>query len=425
MSQRFCFSFLAIAALFILPLAFASASAASSPLSVSTTSIQFGSVNVGGREQQQIKITNPNNTDVVISSVIVSGRYFAFSGISTPLSLRPEETATFTVTFAPQIAGSETGKITISGRGLPAATNISLAATGVTAQISVVPSSASFGGVPLGTSNSQTFTITNHRPYTVTVSSDTIGGNGFSVANLAKGETIVPGRSATFTVSFKPTASGTITTSESLSFTSSRSSTTTITIPLSGSGVAATSVLHANPSTLNFGNVIVGSSSSLQVKLSNEGNSRITITQSSLTGTGFSLTESLSGLTLLSGQSEEVEVVFRPKAKGSASGKIAISTGSAGASVSIAGAGVQASTHSVNLSWSASVSPHVVGYIVERGSSPGGPFQALDFAPITGTDYVDSTVANGQTYYYVILSVSSMGVESHPSSPVSATIPSS
>jgi hypothetical protein len=425
MSQRFCISIVAIAAQFIFSLVLASASAASSPLSVSSTSIQFGSVNVGGSVRQQITITNPNSIGVVLSSVIVSGRYFSISGISAPLSIRPKATATFTATFDPQMTGSQTGQVTILGRGLPAATIISLAATGVPGQISVVPSSASFGSVPVGTSNSQTFTITNHRPVTVTVSSGTIGGSGFSVANLGKGETIAPGKSATFSVAFKPTTSGTTTTSESLSFNSSGSPATTITIPLSGSGIATKSLLQASPSSLNFGNVNLGSSSSQQVKLTNAGNSKFTFTQTSLVGAGFTATGQLTGLTLLPGQSEQIELVFKPQAKGSASGKISFSAGSTSASVSVSGTGVQASAHSVNLSWTASVSPNVTGYIVERGNSPGGPFDALNSAPIVGTDYVDSTVAGGQTYIYVIVSVASNGAESHPSTQVSATIPSS
>jgi hypothetical protein len=295
----------------------------------------------------------------------------------------------------------------------------------VPGQVLVVPSSARFGSVPLGSSNSQTFTVTNQRPLYVTVSAGTIGGNGFSVANLANGETIAPGKSATFTLSFKPRASGTTTTSESLSFNSLGSPTTTATIPVSGSGVAATTILQAIPSTLNFGNVNVGSSSSLQVKLINAGNSAFAFTQSSLMGIGFVAPGQLRGLTLLPGQSEEVEVVFKPQAKGSASGKISISAGAIGASISVTGTGVQASAHSVTLSWSASVSPNVVGYIVERGNSPGGPFLALSFAPVAATDYVDSTVANGQTYFYVIRSVALSGAESQPSSQVSVAIPAS
>ena len=425
MLQRFCISIVAIASQLVFLLCLASSTAASSPLSVNPTSIQFGSVSVGGSAQHQITITNTNAFEVVLSSVVVSGRYFYIGGISAPLSLRPKASATFVVTFAPQIAGTQNGLITISGRGLPAVTNISLSAAGIPGQVLVVPSSASFGSVPVGSSNSQTFTITNHHAVTVTVSSDTIGGSGFTVTNLAKGETIAPARSATFTVTFKPTASGTTTTSESISFSSPGSSATTITIPLSGKGVASTTVLQASPSTLNFGNVNVGSSNSLQLKLTNAGNSKFTFTQSSLTGTGFSAAGQLTGLTLLPGQSEEVEIVFKPQAKGSAFGTMSISAGTTGASVSVSGSGIQGSAHSVNLSWTPSVSQNVTGYAVERGNSASGPFQQLNSVAIGATDYVDSTVTDGETYFYEIRSVASSGAESQPTSPVSVTIPSS
>jgi fibronectin type 3 domain-containing protein len=78
--------------------------------------------------------------------------------------------------------------------------------------------------------------------------------------------------------------------------------------------------------------------------------------------------------------------------------------------------------HSVTLNWTASTST-VSGYNVYRSTVSGGPYTKLNSTPIAATTYVDTTVQSGQTYYYVVTSVDSSGVESTDSSEVSAIVP--
>jgi len=47
--------------------------------------------------------------------------------------------------------------------------------------------------------------------------------------------------------------------------------------------------------------------------------------------------------------------------------------------------------------------PSLYGYDVRRSSSPGGPYTTL--ALVTGTSYVDTTVVENATYYYVVTAV--------------------
>lgn len=77
--------------------------------------------------------------------------------------------------------------------------------------------------------------------------------------------------------------------------------------------------------------------------------------------------------------------------------------------------------HSVNLSWKASHSA-VVGYNVYRRGIAGS--SKINSALVFGTNYVDSSVQPGQTYYYVTRAVSSAGTESSPSNEVKVVIPS-
>ena len=101
--------------------------------------------------------------------------------------------------------------------------------------------------------------------------------------------TLNAGQSTSFTVLFSP-AGGAASGSVGVTSTGSDSN---LTIPLSGTG-ATQGALTANPASLAFGSVQVGSSTSLSETLTNTGGSSLTISAASASGTGFSL----SGLTL-------------------------------------------------------------------------------------------------------------------------------
>ena len=97
------------------------------------------------------------------------------------------------------------------------------------------------------------------------------------------------------------------------------------------------------------------------------------------------------------------------------------SSGSSGGSGGGGGGGGGASPHSVSLSWKPSTSSNVVGYNVYRGSTSGsyGLLNSMNSATI----YTDTTVQNGQTYFYVVTAVDSAGSESPYSNFAEATIP--
>ena len=92
-------------------------------------------------------------------------------------------------------------------------------------------------------------------------------------------------------------------------------------------------------------------------------------------------------------------------------------TKSASASVTVS-APVQ---HSATLSWSAESG--ISGYNVYRGTVSGGPYSVINTALVAPANYTDLTVDAGQTYFYVVTSVNSSGVESSFSGQVTATIP--
>src|SRR6266568_8936152 len=80
--------------------------------------------------------------------------------------------------------------------------------------------------------------------------------------------------------------------------------------------------------------------------------------------------------------------------------------------------------HSVDLNWNPSTSINVTGYNIYRGSASGGPYSQLNNGGlIASTVYTDTTVASGQTYYYVVKTVDNSGLESGNSNQTQAVVP--
>jgi len=89
----------------------------------------------------------------------------------------------------------------------------------------------------------------------------------------------------------------------------------------------------------------------------------------------------------------------------------------------LGGTCVVTSVHSVTLNWTASTTPNVAGYNVYRSATAGGPYTKLNTTLVVPTNYGDSTVTAGQTYYYVATAVDTNGNESANSNQAQAVIP--
>lgn len=82
------------------------------------------------------------------------------------------------------------------------------------------------------------------------------------------------------------------------------------------------------------------------------------------------------------------------------------------------------SQHTVALSWTASTSVNAIGYNLYRGVTTGGPYPTkVNVISVSGTNYTDTTVKSGVTYYYVARAVDNMNNESANSNETKAAIP--
>jgi len=103
-------------------------------------------------------------------------------------------------------------------------------------------------------------------------------------------------------------------------------------------------VLQPTPSSISFGSVQVGNSTTQSETLTNSGNSSVSITQAILSGAAFSVSGLNLPLTLIPGQSFTFGVVFAPNSAGSVTGSLSVVSNASNSplTISLGGTGTAA-----------------------------------------------------------------------------------
>lgn len=199
------------------------------------------------------------------------------------------------------------------------------------------PRSLWFGKVVSGQTQAQPVTLTNTGTTSVTVTGVSSAVAAFTVGNFELPVTLAAGQSTNLTVTFAPTTIGSV--SGAVTFTSNASN-STLNLEASGKGVNDWG-LQANPASLAFGNVLVGSSSNLPLTVSNAGSTSETVSLGQVGGPGYSVSGVTLPLVLAAGQSFTFTVTFAPKTSGADPGSIlATSPLSPTLTIPLAGTGV-------------------------------------------------------------------------------------
>jgi len=404
----------------------ATAVAPTPQISLSSSSVQFGTVTVGSTGNSTLTISNAGTADLTVSFITLTGTGFGATGIATPKTISAGQSASLALTFQPTIAGAASASLSIASNDPATPTStVALAGTGSTtatqAGITLTPSSANLGNVTVGSSNSQTFQVKNTGNGVLTITQATVSGTGFSTPGLTVPLSINPGLTSTFNAVFQPAAAGSATGSISIL---SNAPTSPTTIGLSGTGVAATEILTFSTNSVAFGNVDTGSSSTQGVTITNTGNSNVQISKITVSGTGYTLSGASTPVTLTPTQSTTLSVIFSPTTTGSLPGSVTVTSNATGspATITLTGTGVTATPHTVALSWTASTST-VSGYNVYRSTTSGTGYAKLNTSLVSTVSYTDSTVTNATTYFYVTTAVDGSGNESSFSNQATAAIP--
>jgi hypothetical protein len=375
----------------VLNLSGVGAGAVAGTLTPDPSTLSFGTVDVGSSNRLSETLTNTGGSAVTITQATTSGAGFSISGLSLPATLAVNQSLSFTAVFAPGSAGAASGALSIVSNASNSTLSIPLSGTGVMpGTLSANPTSLAFGTVQVGKSSSLSETLTNSGGTSLTISAATVSGNGYSLSGLSLPLTLSTGQSTSFTVVFNPSATGAASGSVVITSNSSDSS---LSIPLSGTGVTQ-GTLSANPTSLAFGTVQVGKSSSLSETLTNSGGSSLTISAAAASGSGFSLSGLSLPLTLSAGQSTSFTVVFAPSASGSASGTVTITSNGSNPSLSIplSGTGATQGTLSPNPSslGFGSVQVGKSANLSETVTNTGGSSVTISQANVTGAAFTVS-----------------------------------
>lgn len=280
------------------------------------------------------------------------------------------------------------------------------------------PANLAFGNVQLGSSRTLSAAVTNTGASSVTISTEATTGPGFSTDGIILPLTLEAGQSFTFRVTFAPQSVD----SATGSITATGPEDATLTIPLMGTGTSAGRLI-SSPQTINFGNVVLGSTAQQTATLAALGGG-VTVYSATSSSSEFASSGLFFPLILAAGQSVSYRVAFSPQSSGKASAVLSFNSSAANfqADESLDGDGVPPESYIVSLNWQPS-SSQVVGYNVYRGNAADGPYLKINSTLDPDTAYTDNGVPGGQTYYYVTTAVNSSGQESGYSNRAKVIVP--
>jgi hypothetical protein len=280
-----------------------------------------------------------------------------------PTAIPPNATALLSFSFTPTAAGTLSGTLNLSfsngGQTLPQ----SFFVTGVGQQPNFITSyilqptgnqvaiangaTLAFPGTNLNATASATFIIANNGTGPGIVNSVSISGQAFHISGLTLvPATVQPNTNIQFTITFTPTTRGGAAGSLAINL----AGTGAINIPLSGSGLSAaltyTATIGSQSSALTAGGGLsvpptnLGSSSTVAITVTNDGDAPAAINGVSVVGSGFSLSNVPAvPATIAPGNSFAFTLTFKPTASGAATGTLNIDS----ASFALSGTGIGAS----------------------------------------------------------------------------------
>jgi N,N-dimethylformamidase beta subunit-like protein/HYDIN/CFA65/VesB family protein/centrosomal CEP192-like protein len=302
-------------------------------------SLSFGSQLVGTTSTPQTSmLQNTGNAPLHISGIAISGANagdFAQTNDCplAPSTLLPGAGCSISVTFSPTLAGTRSASVSITDDAPGSPQTVVLSGSGVNAApaVSLSPISLGFGSRDVGTTSSaQPVTLTNTGTGALTIGS--IGITGTNAGDFAQTNTcpispstLAAGANCTISVTFTPSAGGSRSASVSITDDAPGSPQT---VPLTGSGNAPAATL--TPSTLGFGNQLIGTTSGAQTTtLQNTGSAALHISSIAIAGANagdFAQTSDcpLAPSTLAAGSSCTISVSFSPSAAGSRSASVSV-----------------------------------------------------------------------------------------------------
>ncbi len=279
-----------------------------------------------------VTVTNGGTAPLAVGSLIVGGAnatdYALVNDTCTGATVGIGGSCSFGVTFRPPSGLNQprVGTVTIPTNDPAHPTlTVSLSGAVLVPSPAVTPTSLSFATQTVGTTSAgQNVVLSNSGPAGATLGiASIVATNDFAVSVNGCGASLAGASTCTISVTFTPTVTGTR--SGTLTITPSDTTLAPLIVTLTGTG----SVVSLSPTTLAFGDQLVGTTSaSRTVTLVNAGTTALTINGASITGTNptdFTVANNC-GTTLNAGRSCTLSVRFTPTATGARSATLNVST---------------------------------------------------------------------------------------------------
>jgi len=368
--------------------------AAAPMLSLSAVSLKFSALVGSTSAAKAVTLKNSGNGALTISSIAASGDYGETDNCVSRSPLAVGATCTINVTFSPTVIGSIGGVITIADNGVNGAPHrIQLSGSGQVT-IAVSPAALSFPQTTVGnTSSPMTVTVTNNAATAQNISW-VAGGNFAAVGSGAKpcGSSLNAASSCTLSVTFSPTTNGTGgLVRGGLAVTDGATGVPynpqSVDLVGSATGGPASNPLTFTPGSLNFGNVVIGTTKSATAQLTNASGNLVTL--SSLAASGeYSVVPSganpcTNGLLLAAGAKCGFTVSLTPTSTGSVVGSVTV------ADNVTSGPAVQTYNLGANSVWPITLTP---GSLTFPATSLGSTSSPLT---VTVTNHTSASVTLG------------------------------
>ncbi|HYQ87657.1 MAG TPA: choice-of-anchor D domain-containing protein [Bacteroidota bacterium] len=291
----------------------------------------LGNVLVGASKKDSLLVTNTGSATLTIFNVATDSSQFSVTPTSG--SLAPAASKKFYITLAPTSTGAKSGHCVFIHNAPNSPRSIPLFGTGVAPAFSVAPTSDSLHDVIIGTSKTDSLTVTNTGTATLVISSVTSDSAAFSVTPGSG--SVLAGQNKKFYVTFTPTVLGPK--SGHIVFVHNAAGSPS-SVAVSGNGIAPAFSVAPSPDSLK--DVTIGTSKTDSLTVTNTGTATLVISSVTSDSAAFSVTPG-SG-SVLAGQNKKFYVTFSPTALGPKSGHIVFVHNATGSptSVPVSGRGV-------------------------------------------------------------------------------------
>ena len=316
-------------------------------LTITPNSINFGDQNVGSASAAQtVTLGNSGTASLQVTALTAATAPFARSGgtcSALPITLAAGSSCTLSYTFTPSATGAANQTLTVTADA-PGSGSIALSGNGVAGALTVSPNPANFGDQAVGTTSAPlTVTLSNTGAGSLDVTALPNPSAPFARSGGSCGAvpfTLPASGSCTVQYTYSPSAIGAVNQNVVISTTPGGNTT----LVLSGNGVQGN--LTITPSSVSFGNQLVGSTSAAQtVTLGNNGTASLQVTALTAATAPFARSGGTCPalpITLAAGGSCTLSYTFAPTASGAANQSLTVTADAPGSgSIALSGTGVQ------------------------------------------------------------------------------------